>query len=881
MPSTKKFRFTDKNGNTIEVDIGAEGENVTIDGQKLTDLLNGKADKQNSEGGFAAGYQASSGEGGAVGYQAKVNYGGGAVGYNTETDYGGAMGNDSKSEAGCAIGNAAITSDGVAVGKNAKTIDSSGNGIDAIQLGTGTNSTEKTIQVYNYQLMSANGKIPADRLSSHASTSNTYGAGTSSNYGHVKLSDSTNSTSGVTDGTAATPSAVKAAYDLANSKASVSSALIPYADIYVDNVHISGRDDNYVTLECDNIDGILYTDANNIGIGEDFLIKDQIESRAKGETIDASDIDNITETGVYYVEGMINDDNEDEILLIVVRGNTRIAQYTFSDDDTIRYRTKTITGNWASGWGMIHDPHAAPINHASTSETYGLASATTFGHVRLSDNTTSNANVTAGIAATPAAVKAAYDLANSKAPTSHASTATTYGVGNSSSYGHLKLSSSTSSTSGTTSGIAATPSAVKAAYDKANIRKNTSSTTGDIITTHLTVGSRLADSSFGGSSLVTGQNNIASGDKTASIGGDYNTASGYCAATIGGSNVSVSSNYSGSIGGFSTTVTGAYSSIVGGSNNSVNGDNAAVVGGDRNTASGDRSVVIGGNDNTASGNNNSVVVGGYNNTASGESSITLGGNNNTASAYQTKVGHYSKTGNAGQGSGTSGDAFIVGNGSSITRSNAFRVAYSGSVYALSAFNSTGADYAELLEWEDGNTDNEDRRGLFVTWGANDKIKIANAGDEIVGIVSATSSVIGNAYEDSWQGMYLTDAFGQPITQIVHHDAEYADVEVPDIDEHGNILDTTHTEQQLLREAYDAEEYAVNPDYDPAQEYIPRSQRREWAKVGMLGQLIVIDDGTCTVGGRCAVGDNGKATAFESGYKVLKRIDDTHIKIFFK
>ena len=46
MPSTKKFRFTDKNGNTIEVDIGAEGENVTIDGQKLTDLLNEMVEKQ-------------------------------------------------------------------------------------------------------------------------------------------------------------------------------------------------------------------------------------------------------------------------------------------------------------------------------------------------------------------------------------------------------------------------------------------------------------------------------------------------------------------------------------------------------------------------------------------------------------------------------------------------------------------------------------------------------------------------------------------------------------------------------------------------------------------------------------------------------------------
>lgn len=569
MPSTKKFRFTDKNGNTIEVDIGAEGENVTIDGQKLTDLLNGKADKQNSEGGFAAGYQASSGDGGAVGYQAKVNYGGGAVGYNTETDYGGAMGNDSKSEAGCAIGNAAITSDGVAVGKNAKTIDSSGNGIDAIQLGTGTNSTEKTIQVYNYQLMSANGKIPADRLSSHASASNTYGAGTSSNYGHVKLSDSTSSTSGVSGGTAATPAAVKAA------------------------------------------------------------------------------------------------------------------------------------------------------------------------------------------------------------------------------------------------------------YDKANIKKNSDSDTGDIISTHLTVGTRRSGSNIGANSFTSGSNNAAIGNYSVAIGGSGNKAN---------------SNYSAIFGGVNCETNDTQSVVLGGGANKANGVNSAVI----------------------------------------------GGNGNEALANQLKIGHYSKDGTAGNTVGTTGDVFIIGNGSSdFLRSNAFRVAYSGSVYALSAFNSTGADYAELLEWEDGNTDNEDRRGLFVTWGANDKIKIANAGDEIVGIVSATSSVIGNAYEDSWQGMYLTDAFGQPITQIVHHDAEYADVEVPDIDEHGNILDTTHTEQQLLREAYDAEEYAVNPDYDPAQEYIPRSQRREWAKVGMLGQLIVIDDGTCTVGGRCAVGDNGKATAFESGYKVLKRIDDTHIKIFFK
>lgn len=54
------------------------------------------------------------------------------------------------------------------------------------------------------------------------------------------------------------------------------------------------------------------------------------------------------------------------------------------------------------------------------------------------------------------------------APKAHASSATTYGIGTSSNYGHVKLSDSTSSTSAASAGIAATPAAVKAAYDKAN-----------------------------------------------------------------------------------------------------------------------------------------------------------------------------------------------------------------------------------------------------------------------------------------------------------------------------------------------------------------------------------------------------------------------------
>ena len=58
---------------------------------------------------------------------------------------------------------------------------------------------------------------------SHASTATTYGKGTNSNYGHVKLSDSTSSTlAAASDGTAATPKAVsdalQAAKDYADNK---------------------------------------------------------------------------------------------------------------------------------------------------------------------------------------------------------------------------------------------------------------------------------------------------------------------------------------------------------------------------------------------------------------------------------------------------------------------------------------------------------------------------------------------------------------------------------------------------------------------------------------------------------------------------------------
>ena len=62
-------------------------------------------------------------------------------------------------------------------------------------------------------------------------------------------------------------------------------------------------------------------------------------------------------------------------------------------------------------------------------------------------------------------------LGTSKAPNNHSSTATTYGTGTSTKYGHVKLSSATNGTEGESDGVAATPAAVatvQAAVDALN-----------------------------------------------------------------------------------------------------------------------------------------------------------------------------------------------------------------------------------------------------------------------------------------------------------------------------------------------------------------------------------------------------------------------------
>lgn len=244
----------------------------------------------------------------------------------------------------------------------------------------------------------------------------------------------------------------------------------------------------------------------------------------------------------------------------------------------------------------------------------------------------------------------------------------------------------------------------------------------------------------------------------------------------------------------------------------------------------------------------------------------------TALELQHAQGHYNDTSlaKASTASGTStGTAFVIGNGTSSAASNAFRVTNDGKTYAKASYNSTGADYAEFAEWADGNPDDEDRRGYFVTFDEDKPhmIRKANAGEYILGIISGNPCVIGNS-DEGWVNKYVFDEFGAFVYEEQEAEVEYVDDETGDI--------KTKTEMIMT--------YKLNPDYDPAQTYVHRDERPEWDYVGWIGVLSVYDDGTCVPGSYCTVTDGGIATAAKRGtdtYRVLSRVNDNIIKVALK
>jgi hypothetical protein len=250
---------------------------------------------------------------------------------------------------------------------------------------------------------------------------------------------------------------------------------------------------------------------------------------------------------------------------------------------------------------------------------------------------------------------------------------------------------------------------------------------------------------------------------------------------------------------------------------------------------------------------------------------------------------------AGDGGSTSGDAFVIGNGGRNLRSNAFRITFGGTVYGTGAFQTSGADYAEFFEWADENPNGQDRIGRFVTLDGK-KIKVAEPGDYVLGIISGNPCIVGNADED-WLGRWIHDDFGRFVKEYL--ETVETKIQLPDglaDDEIRRWMIENHVREQdgkyiqTTTVAVDHEtaswRYKANPDYDPTQPYIERKNRKEWAYVGMLGVLAVLDDGSCQVNGFCHVAAGGIAAAAKGyipglTYRVIERVADNIIKVVFR
>ena len=101
----------------------------------------------------------------------------------------------------------------------------------------------------------------------------------------------------------------------------------------------------------------------------------------------------------------------------------------------------------------------APNNHASSATTYGVGTSSNYGHVKLGAANQNGATAANGVAApnghTHSQYLTSHQDISGKAPNNHASSATTYGVGTSSNYGHVKLGAANQNGATAANGVAA------------------------------------------------------------------------------------------------------------------------------------------------------------------------------------------------------------------------------------------------------------------------------------------------------------------------------------------------------------------------------------------------------------------------------------------
>lgn len=147
-------------------------------------------------------------------------------------------------------------------------------------------------------------------------------------------------------------------------------------------------------------------------------------------------------------------------------------------------------------------------------------------------------------------------------------------------------------------------------------------------------------------------------------------------------------------------------------------------------------------------------------------------------------------------------------------------------------------YSEMYEW--AKIPDNNIFGVFVTFDKREPQKIVpakSASDNILG-VSTIQSTIESDDPDHWKYSYLCNEVGDRYLK-----KERIAIGVKEYDQ-VNELSYIHTMPM------DHFVEVHTPQYDKNREYIPRSGRREWVRVNLVGKVIVLDNGECKPGEWC-------------------------------
>lgn len=341
---------------------------------------------------------------------------------------------------------------------------------------------------------------------------------------------------------------------------------------------------------------------------------------------------------------------------------------------------------------------------------------------------------------------------------------------------------------------------------------------------------------------VEGNYNSVTGSKSKfnSITGDHNTCRETQRSHMSGGNNTLDDSYNTLVTGSLNNVSTVHNSIVSGEDNRINTTDYASVSGNHNITLDSSYLSICGSQNTVSEGNH-VFMQGTGLRSTGGANCSIFGKFNVDDSENRYM-------------------MIVGNGTSkSSRRNIFTLDTNGNIYNSGSISSQSADLAEYFEWCDGNTENQDRAGLFVTLN-EDKIELAKYSDDYVfGCVSACPAIIANNPQE-WNSKYKTDVFGR----VLYEESKIEETEEDGTTSHKVIVSPV-----------------LNPDYVPDSNYIPRSSRPEWACVACTGRVVAVDDGSCEPNGYCRPHKKGVATKSDSGFRVLKRIDENHILVWIE